>query len=99
MNPSVIDGIRWAARGYESHELQALTQSRPAKSQDEPDKLEQLLKSIGVSTEMENQIMEEVLNRGTDSETRGFRNGFRLAVRLMTECLANPEAPETGGGA
>lgn len=72
-----------------------MTQSRPAKGQDEPDKLEQLLKSIGVSTETENQIMEEVLDRGTDSETRGFRNGFRLAVRLMTECLADPEEGES----
>ncbi len=38
--------------------------------------------------------MEEVLDRGTDSEMRGFRNGFRLAVRMMTECLADPEEGE-----
>ena len=94
MKQSVINGIGRAAKGYESHELQSFLEKPRPSGPAEPDKLEELLKSIGVDTETENQIMEEVLDRGTDSETRGFRNGFRLAVRLMTECLADPEEGE-----
>lgn len=95
MKRSVINGIGWAAKGYESYELQAFGGTPRPSSPAEPDRLEELLKSIGVDTEMENEIFEEVLDRGTKSEMQGFRNGFRLAVRLMTECLAAPEEGES----
>ena len=48
MKQSVINGIGWAAKGYESHELQSFLEKPRPSGPAEPDKLEELLKSIGV---------------------------------------------------
>lgn len=98
MKRSVIDGIGWAALGYEAPELQGFVQKPRASGPAEPDNLEALLRSMGISTEAENQIMEEVMDRISNSETKGFRAGFRLAVQMMVECMKEPEVPEEGGG-
>lgn len=95
MKTPVMDGVYWAAKGYVTKELEALIQKDSA----DFGNLEKLLLSYGLDYDMTNKLFDTVAAISSDSEQRGFQNGFRLAVRLMLESLGAPGEPETGGGA
>nr|WP_325186610.1 DUF6809 family protein [uncultured Oscillibacter sp.] len=95
MKTPVMDGVYWAAKGYVTKELEALTQKESADFEN----LEKLLLPYDLDYNMTNKLFDAVTAISSDSEQRGFQNGFRLAVRLMLESMGAPGEPETGGGA
>lgn len=95
MKTPVMDGVYWAAKGYVDNELEALTQKESVDFEN----LEKLLLPYGLDYDMTNKLFDAVTVISSDSEQRGFQNGFRLAVRLMLESLGTPGEPETEGGA
>lgn len=93
---SLIDGIGWASRGYESQELQAFAQNRLAGDAGDTDKIQELFDSLNISVEMQNTLFDKIMNSISEREMRGFQSGFRMGVQLIIECLW---APGSSGGA
>lgn len=95
MKTPVIDGLLSAAMGYVDPELEVFAEEDTMKL----DKLERLLKPLGLSQNDLNDLLEEVTNISASSRQSGFRSGFRLAARLMVESLGVAGDPEKGGAA
>lgn len=99
MKTPVIDSIRMASNDGIYPELDSIAGGNRNKCGEALEPLEKLLDSLPLDTGTINKILDlgaDLFSAGAES---GFRRGFRIGARLMTECLANPEAPEMGGGA
>lgn len=88
MKHSVIDNILSARDGCTCPELEALCPNENERTKAASDALEKALGLDEKSYKPEKLgLLEQVLDLEAAREALGFQNGFRVAARLMTECL------------
>lgn len=108
MEPMVIDAIRSAADDRFYAGLNPFISKEDPKAQAEFDAITEVPEGVNVDKDTRRRLSDWACDVCAYGEERGFRDGFRLAARLMMECLPAPELPairkppkasEKGGGA
>lgn len=108
MEPMVIDAIRAAADDQFYPGLYPFIAKDDPKSRAEFDAITEVPDGVNVDDDTRRRLSDWACDVCAFGDERGFRDGFRLAVRLMMECLPAPEyqailkppkAPEKGDGA
>lgn len=94
MKTPVINGIRSAAEGFIDPALEALANRNQAEEWAETNVLIAMLEPLNLDGGTREKIVEQAMNIALTGEETGFRAGFRLAARLMVECLGDEETPE-----
>ena len=97
MEPIVIDALRMASIDGTYPELSQFMKNGPEESRQELEAMYTLLASLSVGGDMQRRLEDQTVAVYSSGAEQGFRDGFRVAVRLMTESLGVPEGPETGG--
>lgn len=101
MKTTVIDslnGITIRGNAGSSPELVAISGETLDKACRPLDSLERLLASLTMDDETASELMDAGSSIFARGEERGFRRGFRVAVRLMMESVEVPESPEAESG-
>lgn len=96
MEQIVIDALHAAASDNIYPALSRFMKKPNDRELAELDELGTLLDSLTMDDDTRRQIEDKASDVYSSGTEQGFRDGFRLAVRLMLECL---EGPETGGQA
>lgn len=99
MKTPVIDSACMAANDGIYPELKKITGINRPGEWTEINALAELLKPLNLDYKTSEKIMHQAILATAAEGRKAFRNGFRLAARLMVESLGAPEGPETGGGA
>lgn len=97
METIVIDSLRMAANDGIYPALTRFMKRDRARERAELDAADKMLDSLNVDSETRRQLEDWAVDVFASGSERGFRDGFRLAARLMVESLGEPEDPETGG--
>lgn len=91
MKTIVIDALQCAANDDIYPELARLMKKSHAEAWAELDAEDTLLDSLSMDSDTRRKLEDwkcDVFASGTE---RGFRDGFRLAARLMMECFGTPD--------
>lgn len=79
-------------------ELVKVSGDNPTETCADLDALDELLDTLPLEAKTANRIRDLSANIFSLGAESGFRRGFRIGARLMTEVLETPEAPEERGG-
>lgn len=108
MEPMVIDAIRSAAGDGWYPGLNQFIHDGSSKARAEFDAMTEIPDCVNVDGDARRQLSDWACDVYACGEEHGFRDGFRLAARLMMECLPAleypsrvnpPKSPEKGDGA
>lgn len=108
METLVIDAIHSATGDRFYPGMNQFITKEDAKARAEFDAITEVPDGVNVDDDTRRRLSDWACDVCAYGEERGFRDGFRLAARLMMECLPAPElpailkppkAPEKGDGA